>query len=135
MPENWTKTKSFAHFGASTTNQRWSWSARSDDGKVVVMTLWKDLLEYSADSISYNTFDSDVVHEWENQLGIRERIENLKWARDKCDGQFRVIITVAEDPAATPRKIAKCFPHDRLIMKISELNEETGEFIAVNIGK
>ncbi len=93
------------------------------------MTLWQDILNYSAKPIVYNTFgkEADFV---KASFGMRERIENLKWARDHCDGQFRVVITVAEDLKAKRRKIADSFPQDRMIMRLIKLDEQTGEFFA-----
>jgi hypothetical protein len=124
----------FAHFGAATKNSRWSWSARSRDGKVVVMTLWQDLLNYRVNPIAYDTFGRADLPEWTDTPGNRERLENLKWARDHCDGLFRVVIAVAKDTKASPRTIARCFPQDRMVMKLIDLNEQTGEFRAVNVG-
>lgn len=63
-----------------------------------------------------------------------ERIENLKWARDHCERLFRVVVTVAEDEAASPRKIRDAYPQERMIMKLVQLNEDTSEFRAVNVG-
>jgi len=125
----------FAHFGTMGKNSRWSWSARSADGKIVVMTLWQDLLSYRNDAIVYDTFGRNDLHQWMNTPGNRERIDNLKWARDHCDGLFRVVITVAKDVNASPREIAKCFPQERMLMRLVELNEDTGEFRAENVGK
>jgi hypothetical protein len=65
----------------------------------------------------------------------QQRLENLKWARDHCDGLFRVVITVAEDINSLPRKIARSFPQDRMLMKLLDFNEQTGEFRAINVGK
>jgi hypothetical protein len=121
----------FAHFGAAGKNQRWSWSARSADGKTVVMTLWDDILNYTVKPATYDTFGRTDLPEWTNKPGNQERIENLKWSRDRCGGLFRVVITVAKDIHAIPRSIARCYPHERMIMHLIELNETTGEFRAV----
>jgi hypothetical protein len=43
-------------------------------------------------------------------LGNGERIENLKWARDHCNGRMYVVIIVAENVNAQPRKIAESPP-------------------------
>lgn len=67
--------------------------------------------------------------------GNRERIENLKWARDHCDGLFRVVVTVARDTKEIPRHIADCFPKPNLVMRITDLDEETGEFRAVSMDR
>lgn len=125
--------EAFAHFGAAGKNQRWSWSARSADGRTVVLTVWKDGLNYTRKPVVYDTFDRPNLNEWKNLPGNRERLENLLWARDHCEGRFRVVITVAEDVNARPRKIVKCYPQDKLIMQITKINEQTGEFRAESV--
>src|SRR5277367_2991154 len=89
--------QSFAHFKAAGKNPRWSWSARSADGETVVMTLWKDIIDYSSNPISYNTFGRKDLPEWIKRPGNQESIENLKWAVDHCAKKFRVVIIVAKD--------------------------------------
>ena len=122
----------FKKAGVVAKNPRWSWSARSEDGKVVVMTLWKDLIDYKAKPISYSTFSRENLSVWIDRPGNRERLENLKWARDHCEGLFRVVITTAKDTNADTREIEDAHYQARMIMKLVELNEQTGEFRAVN---
>ena len=63
-----------------------------------------------------------------------ERVQDLIWAREHCDGLFRVIIGVPVDPNDIRRGLAGAHPHDRLIMKVVALDEATGEFFAINVG-
>jgi len=126
--------EAFRQAGVIAKNQRWSWSARSADGKTVVMTLWKDLINYKTKPITYSTFDRENRSVWIDRPGNHERLENLKWARDHCDGLFRVIITTAKDIKAETREIEDAHYQKRMIMKLVELNEQTGEFRAVNVG-
>jgi hypothetical protein len=123
----------FRKAGVRARNTRQSWSAKSDNGNTIVMTLWKDLLDYSSTPISYSSYHRDNPL-WKDRWGNRERLENLRWARDHCGGVFRVIITTAKDTDVEPREVADAFYHERMIMKIKDLDEETGEFSAVNIG-
>jgi hypothetical protein len=125
--------EAFAHFGAAGRNQRWSWSARSADGSTVVLTVWKDGLDYTGKPIVYDTFNRPNLNEWKGLPGNRERLDNLIYARDHCEGHFRVVITVAEDVNASPRKIARCYPQDKLLMKITKMDEQTGEFRAESV--
>lgn len=122
----------FASFGARGRNPRWSWSARSDDGAIVVITLWKDRLSFADGNVVYDDFGIDTSA-WVERPGNRERIDNLIWARDRCGGFFRAVVTVAEDVSAQPRRIADCYPQPRWNMKLVELNEATGEFRAVHV--
>ena len=120
----------FAQFGAAGRNQRWSWSARTDDGKTVVMTLWKDLFDYSGDPIRYSTFEREDLDEWQDKPGNHERLENLIWAEEKCGGDFRVVIVVAHDTDVQPRQIKDSFAQPRMLGRITRLNRTTGEFEA-----
>jgi hypothetical protein len=56
-------------------------------------------------------------------------MENLVWAKNHCDGQFRVIIAIPKDPAAHPRSIKECFP-SKMTMRLAHLDIETGAFVA-----
>jgi len=129
VAKKWTKKACFAHYGAVSANV-YSWSARSADGKTVVVTLWRDLIDYKAKPVTYGTIVRGDVSIWKERPGNRERLENLKWAREHCGGRFRVVITVAKNVTASTREIEECYPQDQMIMRITELNEETGEFKA-----
>ena len=52
--------EAFAQFGVAGRNQRWSWSARSDDGETVVLTLWQDLVKVRDGNVHYDTFGHRV---------------------------------------------------------------------------
>jgi len=122
----------FAFFdGAKGRNPRWSWSARSTNGRTVVLTLWKHDIDDDGATIR--------VH-WRGRpgrkrLGYKELIENLIWARDHCGGLFHIVMIVAKDPNAQPRSIAKCWPDPGLVMKLSDLDETTGEFRAESVSR
>jgi hypothetical protein len=126
--------EAFAAFGAAGKNPRWSWSARTADSQTVVMTFWKDILRFQDNPISYSLFGDDRLDVWKDHLGNRERIDNIKWARDHCDGLMKVVIITAKDETAREREIADCIVQRRMIMKLVDLNEDTGEFSAVNVG-
>jgi hypothetical protein len=126
--------RAFDHFGAIPKNIRWSVSGRSPDGQTVVMVLWQHLLDYSTNPISYSHYGWHQLLAHNREPSTKERVENLIWARDHCDGLFNVIIAVPVDPNDIDRGIADAFPHDRLVMKLVQLCEQTGEFRAVNVG-
>jgi hypothetical protein len=134
MPQHWTHSDAYAYFKAKGNNSRWSWSGRSEDGKTVVLTLWQDhLVKGENKSLIYHAKAREDAAEWLKRPGNRERLENLKWAKEHCQGLFRVVIGIAEDVNARPREIKECFPHPNLTMKITELDENTGEFRAVSV--
>src|SRR5437660_667277 len=122
--------KAFRAFGAEPKNARWSWSARTPDGKVV-MTFWKDQLNRSTEPISYSSFGSPTLQKWIGKPGNRERIENLKWARDHCSSRMHVVIIEAVDVRVEPRRIARAYPDKQLLMELTQLNPDTGEFSAI----
>jgi hypothetical protein len=124
--------EAFRAFGATPRNVRWSWSARTPDGRVI-MTFWKDRFLPGSKPLSYSNFGSPTLAEWHDQLGNQERIENLKWAQDHCGGLMNVVIVVAEDESANPRHIADSYPRKNLIMKLTRLDDKTGEFSAINV--
>jgi hypothetical protein len=124
--------EAFRAYGAKGSNPRWSWSARTPDDQIV-MTFWKDLIHSGGDHLSYSIFGRpDRIH-WKANPGNSERIENLKWAKEHCDGLMRVVIVVAEDTEANPRKIVDSYPQKNWLMKLVELDEHTGEFNAISV--
>ena len=135
MPRKWTRSECFEHFGASCKNPQWSWSAKSADGRVVVMCMWQDEITRDGALMVYQSLTprrgSLTPRRGEvNRPGAKERLENLKWAREHCDGLARVVVMRANDTKAGPRSIAECFPHDKLVMRITHIDEATGEFRA-----
>ena len=135
MPRKWTRSECFEHFGASCKNPQWSWSAKSADGRVVVMCMWQDEITRDGALMVYQSLTprrgSLTPRRGEvNRPGAKERLENLKWAREHCDGLVRVVVMRAKDTKEDPRSIAECFPHDKLVMRITHIDEATGEFRA-----
>jgi hypothetical protein len=125
MRKKWTLAAAFGYFGAVPKNPRWSWSGRSSDGKVVVLTMWEDQI---GDDHGLKTYQSGPRKR--RHPGAAERLENLIWARDRCERIFRVVRLRAKDAAAKRRSIAECFPDDSLIMRVDYLDDKTGEFQA-----
>jgi hypothetical protein len=124
LTKRWTHSECFAFFGTKPKSPRWSWSARSDDGKMVAVTLWKD--QFLEQGRVYKNFDIDVPGR--SRPGFVELIENLKHASDHLGGVVRVIIAVPKDPLANPRSIAECYPQEHLRMRVSSLDVDAGTF-------
>lgn len=118
----------FAHYGAIKKNPVWSWSARSADGKTVVVTLWADRLNYKTTPITYAELPPG--NQWQGSPGNSERLENLIWARDQLDGILRVVIVRPVDLALEDRKIADAHVNEKLVMRLVTLDESTGHFTA-----
>lgn len=124
------KVKAFAHFDVSLKNDRWSWSGKTVDGKAVVLQLWRDILNDQTTPKSYDVFGDPRLPEWIKKHGNTERIKDIKWAIERCDGNFRVVIGHAKDVTIGVRRTAAACPQPNLIMKIVKFNENTGEFRA-----
>lgn len=135
MATNGTLSEAFASFGVKGANPRWSWSARSDDGKTVVLALWQDEFEFvkgEKKMIYHGKVSGDA--ESLQRPGNRERLENLKWAKENCGGIFHVVVVIAKDTQAEVKEIEECFPKPGLRMIITVLDEDTGEFRAESFG-
>ena len=136
MAQKMTLRAAFAYFnGARGRNPRWSWSARSPDSRTVVLTLWEDDIREDGSTIRIDTFSHGRGRQWQDKPGNKERIENLICARNHCGGLFRVVMITAKDPTARPRSIAKRYAHPTLVMKLTDLDETTGDFRAESVAR
>ena len=123
-------TKTFNHkqcfdaFGVVPKNLRWSWSGRSDDGKVVAVTLWKN--KFKEQAKVYDNFDMDIDDE-RRRPGYSEMMENLQHALDHTDGIVKVIAAIPVDPARKTWSIGECYP-TKMVMRITHFDLETGRF-------
>ena len=122
----WKVRDAFGYFGAIPSNRQWSWSARSPDGRTVVITWWKDQKVRRNGKLVYDTRHDPILPEWRDRLGNRERIRNLADARDHCEGFFRIVWTRTNDPSERVRKTVERYPDETLQMRLIELNERTG---------
>jgi len=76
MVRNMTKRDAFAFFnGAVGRNQRWSWSARSADGRTVVMAVWDRELCRNGNRTTIATFRDGRSRKLTH--GNKERVDNL----------------------------------------------------------
>ena len=74
MPKKWTHEQAFGHFGTKPRNRMWSWSARSDDGKIVVGIFWQNQFERKDGRLVY---DRRSLETWTSKnLGWPEWREN-----------------------------------------------------------
>lgn len=126
-----THTSAFAHFGTVPRNVQWSWSARNEETKTVVVTLWQDEFT-SRDGVT--VYERPALHrQVRSRHGYPEMMDNLAWAQANCAGRLRVIVAIAKDPQASPRSIKECFP-SKLVMRLTHVDSDTGAFTAVADG-
>jgi hypothetical protein len=95
------------------------------------MTLWRDEIGCHGDLLTYES----RAKIRSKKPSSKERLANLRWARDNCDGLVRVVIVTAKDVKAERRSIADCFPVDQLVMRITHLDDETGAFRMESVTK
>ncbi len=128
MSRRWTHTSAFAHFGTKPRNVQWSWSARNEESKTVVVTFWQDQLVRREGKLIYERPGHDPRHP-DRRPGFRELMDNMAWARDHCGGLLRIIVAIARDRNAEPRSIQECFP-SKMSMRLTHLDTESGAFRA-----
>lgn len=122
MKRSYTHTEAFRYFGVTPRNTYWSWSGRSADGKIVVVTLWDHELGMIKGRFSC-AGEIDT-----SKLGGRFLREDLKWAIDHCNGRVHVITAFARDPNADKLQIERCEPAT-FTMKLAYLDLESGRFM------
>ncbi len=127
----WRLRDAFGFFKAVAANPRWAWSARSANGKTVVLTWWKDEIAREGGNLIHNTYGHPRLKRMRELLGHYDRIRNLIWAREHCGGLYRVVWCKVKDRKARVRKIVECYPDETLWMRLTQLNETTGEFRSV----
>lgn len=126
-----TLSDAFAFFNTKLRNARLDLSTRSEADKMVVVALWRDRFDYSKrPTVTYSLSRTGAPDEWLDQPGNRTRLEDLRWAREHCEGRFRVVVIEAANPLAEPRAVSSASPQQLMVMKLTELDEETGEFTA-----
>lgn len=131
VPRKWTHRACFESYDTVAKNPRWSWSARNEARGIVAVTFWQDRFERGTALYRSHTHSHDP--NWLRSPGLPELIENLAWARDNCDGVVRIIIAIPKDRNASPREIKECFPKPEIRMRVTMLNEATGEFVCERI--
>lgn len=122
------KVKAFQHFGVTLKNEQWSWSGRNETGEVV-LSLWTDEMNYKLKPPTYSIFNLKSLPDWKDKPGNKERINNLVWAKKNSGGIFNVVMCKAKIPITEPKIIDEAYP-TKLIMRLIDLNEITGEFTA-----
>jgi hypothetical protein len=131
LPKKFTHKACFDAYNVNPTNPRWSWSGRSADGKTVAVTVWQDKFENGIELYRSHTHLGESG--WQSRPGHNELIKNLAWARDYCNGEVRIIIAIAKDKHASPRAIQECFPRPDIVMRVTKLEESTGDFVLERI--
>lgn len=120
-----TMTAAFSHFDAPVTNPRGTWSARTRDGRMVVLALWEDRFD-TTKTHYHERMDEQPPLEWINRIGNRNRREHLELIG--VGGQFHVVMARAKSTNDDPRKGAAWSPRPDLRMRIIYIIKSTGQF-------
>lgn len=125
--------RAFSHFDAKLRNTKTSLSARNEQSKTVVVALWRDYFDYSKKpAVSYRMYRNGAdTPAWIDTSGNRDRLADLQWAQANCDGRFRVVIVQAVDPMIDPREVGDATAQQMMVMRLTELDEQTGEFASI----
>jgi hypothetical protein len=118
-------TAAFHHFGTSPKNVQWSWSARNEETKTVVVRLWQHEFEKKDGKLVYKAGKLEPGEK--ARLGHKELLENLRWAVDHADGRVSVIIAIAKDKMAKKKSIADSFA-SKMQLRVTHVDEATGKF-------
>jgi hypothetical protein len=122
-----TLTRAYAKLGATVTSPRQAWARIADDGKSVIVTVWRDDPDAPPpDEITVSTARPHA-------RGNRNRIKVLGHALAHCKGLFRVIWLTREDRSAIPPTIKGIEPDQDRWMRVTSLDAETGTFTATRV--
>jgi hypothetical protein len=125
MADKWTRTAAFRFYNAKPSNPNWSWSARSADGRTVVVTLWKHEFKGPAGKMVYA---HSGLGNWHEGNGSRTFSKDLVWALANCEGLVRVVVVTRLWSVSSRVRTAECYPQKNLLMRITHLNLKTGAF-------
>ena len=130
----YSKKSAFAVYDTKQTNEQWSWSAISEDKKTVAVTIWQDLIKFDENKHpfydSFSTYHEETIPLglWRDAKGNKERIKFLRHTIENLNGLVRVVVVKASDKSSYPRSVKSVFPYQDLWFRITNLDEETGQF-------
>ena len=91
--------------GYTLDNPRNQWSAARADGRVA-LTVWSDEIDKSSEPWVYDLGPGHPrLDIWVHKAGNTARCRHISSALESGQIEFDLILCVAEDPAANPRKV------------------------------
>ena len=100
-----TLTEAYADGGFVRKNTYWSWSAVDSERPAVALTVWDDQIERDTDPWTFDPTASRDIAQWQHRKGNKERIRNIRFGLENCDGWFHLIWVQAGDPDGEPRDV------------------------------
>lgn len=121
---------SFKKLGTKLQNPRADWSAVSEDGKIVAISIWRDELDYSDKTRPvFDCRQHKNIGIWSKYRGNQKRKEHIRHALENCGGRFSVVLLTARDTEVLPREISEATTWSMSGL-ITEFDEESGAFRA-----
>ena len=123
MANEFTRTSAFAALGTTLLDRMRDWSARSDDGSIVALSIWRDEFDGRAGAMVYEKLDTS---DWRDGRGKERFFAELRRALDRCGGLVRIVVSVRDPNNAGRAK--ECYPAPRLLMRVTYLDVEERGF-------
>ena len=120
----------FSVFDARMWNTRQAWSGISEDRKTVVITLWQDKIKILGDRLVFSTEVEGDLKVWKARLGHKWRMKHIRYALDKCGGRFRAILLFPEYKKGAKKTTKARYPQENIWWRITDFNDDTGEYTA-----
>jgi len=126
-----TKKDAFSYFGVTQRCERRSWSGRTPDDDLVVLTIWTDQKKFNPETKSYVTSVFNMQNEiWKDAVGNKWRVDDINHCIENHNGKFRVIWVQPENINVfdETRQCRDARPFDKLWFEITKFDSQTGEF-------
>lgn len=111
------------------------WSAIKTDRSGVVLTVWDDAIDRSAEPWTWSTFEDPASAPWRRLPGHAVRREHLALAVSRFGGRVDLLFCYPVDPGAFPREVASAFLVDGVDGSIAteHWDPDSGDFkLAIN---
>jgi hypothetical protein len=102
-----TLAEAYAEGGFVRKNAYWSWSAVDPSRPAVALTIWEDQIQRGPDFWIVDPTAFRDVARWQHRNGNKERIRNIRYGLDQCDGWFHLVWIKAGDPEIEPRSVTE----------------------------
>tara|TARA_X000000368_G_scaffold236164_1_gene186538 strand:+ start:3419 stop:3832 length:414 start_codon:yes stop_codon:yes gene_type:complete len=132
-----TQKEAFNHFKVKKgTWSRGPWSSLSEDGKILVLTIWTDQKEYLKEEKKYFTSTFECCNElWKDDNNNLKRIEHITYCIENLESMFRVVFVTPKDKGVfnASRYAINWNAFDKAWFKITDFDKLTGEFKSESI--
>ncbi|MET3841941.1 hypothetical protein [Bradyrhizobium sp. OAE829] len=126
MSDEETRTAAFGTYGITLKNPNYFISGRSEERRIVAISLWLHELE-GADGSRF--YERPSWGDWFIKAK-RAFFDDLNWSRKELDGIVHLVVAVADEEARSSGLFRTKSNHARpdLVMKIVHMDPEVGSF-------